>query len=588
MFLVPSILSDQSRAPQVPAWIPTWLFNENDRAEVDSRLSALADELAPDPDRVGFAIKMHQRVAWWLMQKDSRIRCYRFQGSMAQGTVIALRRKDELDLDVYGEYLVTANGLSVEDELQLLKRLLQELREHDRTKTDDAPSFLPVSIEVRRRCITVSFSGDFHLDITLGMRPARRAFPFIDVPERGKPVNKWCLSAPDAFTRHLHERCITYDVEQQRVRALHELTEIDKPRYEDHGKRYVLQAAIMILKHARNIHAERNAPKTRDWQDLLFPSVALTTLAMEAYTRTPSLTIALLEASRAIMTYCETEKPGAIWNPAMPKDEPEDLAYRLKSDPDAWKLAKSWAVSLQATLTSLARRSPLVEELKRIANPEWVAAAEKRRIQGLAQSQAQGGIRAQPTGEVTRAAKPVAACAAVLASAAAAPRTVPHNRFFGGTEILDCPTRAKPLPTSVQHQALLRDGYLGTVVDGEASRAWVDRQGTLHWVGRMRPSACSKSYRVSVYLTDFGYFKARCHEDLALAPNTTTVPHRYPDLSLCLTHPLYGEWQPTYFLSRTVLPWIAWWLACYEGWLATGVWCGDEFPHSGSPGTAAP
>lgn len=71
----------------------------------------------------------------------------------------------------------------------------------------------------------------------------------------------------------------------------------------------------------------------------------------------------------------------------------------------------------------------------------------------------------------------------------------------------------------------------------------------------------------------------------ALEPNfdakeEAPLPHVYFDdldltLSpLCLFDPDKDEWTHNDLIALTTVPWAADWLACYEGWLATGRWFG--------------
>jgi hypothetical protein len=56
------------------------------------------------------------------------------------------------------------------------------------------------------------------------------------------------------------------------------------------------------------------------------------------------------------------------------------------------------------------------------------------------------------------------------------------------------------------------------------------------------------------------------------------LPHVYWDdaarPALCLFDAEAGEWSPADLLSETTIPWALDWLACYEGWRATGEWTG--------------
>jgi hypothetical protein len=64
------------------------------------------------------------------------------------------------------------------------------------------------------------------------------------------------------------------------------------------------------------------------------------------------------------------------------------------------------------------------------------------------------------------------------------------------------------------------------------------------------------------------------------AHDEAPLPHVYfddldPTLSpLCLFDPAAGEWSRDDLISETTIPWAADWLACYEGWVATGRWYG--------------
>jgi hypothetical protein len=56
------------------------------------------------------------------------------------------------------------------------------------------------------------------------------------------------------------------------------------------------------------------------------------------------------------------------------------------------------------------------------------------------------------------------------------------------------------------------------------------------------------------------------------------LPHVYWDHpirpALCLFDHETGEWSPFDLLADTTIPWVVDWLACYEGWRATGKWTG--------------
>ena len=84
----------------------------------------------------------------------------------------------------------------------------------------------------------------------------------------------------------------------------------------------------------------------------------------------------------------------------------------------------------------------------------------------------------------------------------------------------------------------------------------------------------------------------------ALRPNwyaaeEVPLPHVYftgqwLELSpLCLFDPDVPEWTPDDYIAETTVTWAADWLACYEGWRATGRWLGGGRHVDSAPSKAA-
>jgi hypothetical protein len=112
------------------------------------------------------------------------------------------------------------------------------------------------------------------------------------------------------------------------------------------------------------------------------------------------------------------------------------------------------------------------------------------------------------------------------------------------------------------------------------------------WVGSLAGLECSYRLMVELGLPDYVGVNPLCAEfpivrvlspRLVLKPHAVEeapLPHVYfeaPDITLsplCLFDPDEGEWSHNDLIAHTTLPWAADWLACYEGWLATGRWHG--------------
>jgi len=111
------------------------------------------------------------------------------------------------------------------------------------------------------------------------------------------------------------------------------------------------------------------------------------------------------------------------------------------------------------------------------------------------------------------------------------------------------------------------------------------------WEGRLRPLAMRYTVRVSMcFYRQLSNAVIKSH-----APRVTVldpllrqrpeqpegpIPHIYPNRwspdrpILCLYLPGSGEWGLSDAVADTTIPWAIDWLACYEGWIATGEWTG--------------
>lgn len=111
------------------------------------------------------------------------------------------------------------------------------------------------------------------------------------------------------------------------------------------------------------------------------------------------------------------------------------------------------------------------------------------------------------------------------------------------------------------------------------------------WEGALRP--LSQTYMVQVSLQrnqncNKANFPKTLPEVTVIDPPlhrrledpSDPIPHHYPNQVrlerpiLCLYDPATREWHSGCSVARTIIPWTIDWLACYEGWLATGEWTG--------------
>ena len=100
-------------------------------------------------------------------------------------------------------------------------------------------------------------------------------------------------------------------------------------------------------------------------------------------------------------------------------------------------------------------------------------------------------------------------------------------------------------------------------------------------IGRVTPDPLCRQYKVRIQ-----YSGGRPKVDVIEPPlvcrsGATSIPHTYPDGTLCLYHPALRDWVPGKALAHTIVHWISEWLYYNEVWHAVGDWLGGgEHPHS--------
>lgn len=105
----------------------------------------------------------------------------------------------------------------------------------------------------------------------------------------------------------------------------------------------------------------------------------------------------------------------------------------------------------------------------------------------------------------------------------------------------------------------------------------------LKWRGEYTSPVSGELYTISLQYSLGDTPKVKIPKPkLELVEGCKTLPHYYTKShTLCLYHPLSGDWTPTMKLSDTTIPWSINWIRYYEMWLLSGgKWFGSEYPHT--------
>lgn len=314
----------------------------------------------------------YRALAAWLEHPDSPLALYRPliypQGSAAIGTTVRPRLQAEFDLDFVLE-VTFFPGTPMELYELLLKRL-------------GAHGTYAKMIEPKRRCIRLSYEGDFHADV-LGCRTAQiLVMPgSVDVPDRTTPTI-WKDSNPRGFADWFTGRSRTAVENRYLAKAM------PLPSNWEVDAKTVLQRTVQLIKRQRDMAFGED--------DVAPRSIVLTTLCATAYQGELSVYEAMAEALDAIARMIRQSHPRrlVVLNPMNTR---EDFSEKWDEDPDSYTAAVSWVFELRERFHDLRRiegLEPLTQALARLFGEDVSKVATHRYQKALAEARESNRVRA--------------------------------------------------------------------------------------------------------------------------------------------------------------------------------------------------
>jgi hypothetical protein len=296
-------------------------------------LDGAVDVLDISEDLREAAVSAYEEVGAWLADHGNPgCRVYP-QGSFLLGTVVRPATPGgEYDIDLVIWLLLARESITQNELKDRIGVLLDEYR---KWKADQGHTDGPDSLESRRRCWTLGYTG-FHLDVL----PA--------IPDDEHPPNGILLTDENLF-RWQHSNPIGYadwfKTRSETTRLLlakrHESV-ADVPTWRT---RTPLQRVVQILKwHCMITFA--------DDLDCRPPSILLTTLAGRAYDGEPDLFTAVRIVVDNMTRF--VERRGDKWWVPNPAHEEENFTDKWNDYPERRKAFYRWYDQIRATMNDLA------------------------------------------------------------------------------------------------------------------------------------------------------------------------------------------------------------------------------------------
>lgn len=314
------------------------------KSQLGELLEAIAESLDIPQHLYEDAVLKYEDVGAWLASEDSELQSYSPeiypQGSFRLGTVIKpLTDEDEYDID-----LVCCLRIDKESVTQgLLKQMVGDrlYRRKD----------IAQILEPSRRCWTLNYRGQFHMDI-LPAIPNKERPPFA-ILLTDTDLVRWQKSNPIAYAAWFDD-CMKVIFEEKRA-TLAKSYQVNVEEVPAWQVKTPLQRAVQILKRHRDFHFQ-------DDQDNKPASIIITILAAKAYRNQEDLCDALVEMIRDMPSFIE--RRDGKWLVVNPVDPAENFADKWNENPDRPNAFFAWLEKLREDFSRATQAESLHEVVK--------------------------------------------------------------------------------------------------------------------------------------------------------------------------------------------------------------------------------
>ena len=267
------------------------------------------------------AVQEFENVALWLADETSPLAKWTPelypQGSFRLGTPVRPLTGDEFDIDLVCKLDVAKEAVS---QKELKSSVGNRLRDE---KT------LKARIKERRRCWSLSYPPEFHLDVLPAIpNPGGESG---DILLTDRELLRWQFSNPIGYSSWFYERM--RPVLQEARAALAKASGASIEEIPEWRVRTPLQRAVQLLKRHRDVRFQSDPEKKP-------VSIIITTLAAKAYRRQPDLVSTIVDIVGRLPD--QVERRGDKWWVANPAQPNENVADKWNEDPERREAFLRW------------------------------------------------------------------------------------------------------------------------------------------------------------------------------------------------------------------------------------------------------
>lgn len=307
------------------------MYVEAQKQQFSKILANIADSLDIPESRYKEAVSRYETIGKWLDANDSKLHIYKPtiypQGSFRLGTMNKpISDSDEYDIDLVCNLEINKDNIT---QAQLKEMVGARLKENETYRK---------MLEEGRRCWTLDYANEFHMDILPAIPDYERLNDCILITD--KKLREWQKSNPKGYARWFIDRMRA--IFEKRKIALAESMRANIEYVPDWKVRTPLQRSVQILKRHRDIYFNGKDNKPI--------SIIITTLAGQAYQNEADLSDTLFNIING-MTNPKNIKGqyGGYYIPN-PTNSAENFADKWNEDENLPKAFFSWLGQLKADM----------------------------------------------------------------------------------------------------------------------------------------------------------------------------------------------------------------------------------------------
>lgn len=314
------------------------IYLNNRKAQIDDILDRMAESLQLGDSRYDRMKQHYEAIKSWIEKDEKFFKPFAYElyphGSVRILTTVKPIAKDEFDLDI-------ALHIKTSHTAHAPERIYQELRrrliEHETYKG---------MIELKKRCIRLNYSGDFHMDILSGIQEFDWDDDRLCVPDHD--LGRWVSSNPRGFAKWFIVKANSVKVSLLEKALRAENIPTDNFRYKK-----PLQRGVQLIKRYRDIYFQNDDTYKTS-------SIILTTIAGLYYNGEESIfdTVEnIVNQTRQNVNYLPSRLK--ILNPV---NLQEDFTDKWDAEPQYYEAFKAFIIHLYDEWQELKKQHGVITE----------------------------------------------------------------------------------------------------------------------------------------------------------------------------------------------------------------------------------